>query len=242
MAAIIDVDLTAPMGDRHARFDCRFHGETLDFAVRKGLGADGRKTSRCWTVAGTRIAVRCVRPGIKPKSEAKNMRTIRNLTIAALVAIFTVAASDETAQAQYGYDLSRPPLNDKSDLRRWLRRRLAAGASNREERRIRDGLKEMSKNELQALASSVYRQQLLQASAASRRGYYPSRGYSPYYPRRNVTYVPQVTWLPSGVSLGASAVVSPDRRHVRMSLSPTFFSIPRVDTYNLKTGKTRRIR
>jgi hypothetical protein len=170
------------------------------------------------------------------------MRRIRNLTIASLVAVFAVAANSETAQAQSGFNLSRPPMNDKSDLRRWLRRRLAAGASNREERRSRDGLREMSKRELQALASSVYRQQLLQASAARRRGYYPGRGNSPYYPRRGVTYVPQVTWLPSGVSLGASAVVSPDRRHIRMSLSPSFFSIPRVDTYNLQTGRTRRVR
>jgi hypothetical protein len=48
--------------------------------------------------------------------------------------------------------------------------------------------------------------------------------------------------VPSGMSLGANAVVSPDRRHVRMSLSPSFFSIPRVDTYNLQTGKRQRVR
>jgi hypothetical protein len=172
------------------------------------------------------------------------MWMIRNLTVAVLVASVSVVATEKIAVAQYGYNLSQPPMNDKSDLRRWLRRRLASGASDREERRIRDALGDMKKSELQALARNVYRQQLLQAQALRRRGIYPSNrgGYSPYYPNRRVQYVPQVTWVPSGMSLGANAVVSPDRRHVRMSLSPSFFSIPRVDTYNLQTGKRQRVR
>lgn len=161
------------------------------------------------------------------------MKTIRRAIFAIVAATMFVGISERPAQAQY--DLRRPPYDDKSDLRKWLRRRLAVGASRREEDRIKDALKDMKKRELQALASSVYRQQLLRARSG---GYYPG---SRYYPR-NVTYIPQVTWLPSGASLGASAVVSPDRRYVRMSLSPTFYSIPRVDTYNLNTGKRQRIR
>ena len=172
------------------------------------------------------------------------MRALQKLILTALAASFVLISGELVAQAQSGFDLSRPPLDDKSDLRRWLRRRLTAGASDREERRIRDALDDMKKSELQALARNVYRQRLLQAAALQRRGVYsPYRGgYSPYYPNRGVQYIPQVTWVPSGMSLGAGAVVSPDRRHVRMSLSPAFYSIPRVDTYNLQTGERRRVR
>jgi DNA primase len=52
---------------------------------------------------------------------------------------------------------------------------------------------------------------------------------------------PIVTWLPTGTNFSASAVVSPDRRHVRMSLAPFFSSIPRVDTFNYSTGQYRNI-
>ena len=169
------------------------------------------------------------------------MRALQKLILTALAASFVLISGELVAQAQSGFDLSRPPLDDKSDLRRWLRRRLTAGASDREERRIRDTLDDMKKRELQLLAREVYRQRLLQAAALQRRGAYsPYRGG--YYPNRGVQYIPQVTWVPSGMSLGAGAVVSPDRRHVRMSLSPAFYSIPRVDTYNLQTGERRRVR
>ena len=167
------------------------------------------------------------------------MLTTRNLLVAALVACFAMIATEREAQAQRGFNISPPPLDDKSDLRRWLRRQLSVGASDREERRIRDALSDMKKSQLQVLARNVYRQRLLQASRGFRGGY---PGYGGYYPNRGVTYIPQVTWLPSGASLGASAVVSPDRRYVRMNLSPRFYSIPRVDTYNLQTGERRRVR
>ena len=52
---------------------------------------------------------------------------------------------------------------------------------------------------------------------------------------------PIVTWLPTGTNFSARAVVSADRRHVRMSLSPFFSSIPRVDTFNYSTGHYRNI-
>jgi len=52
---------------------------------------------------------------------------------------------------------------------------------------------------------------------------------------------PIVTWLPTGTNFSARAVVSPDRRHVRMSLAPFFSSIPRVDTFNYSTGQYRNV-
>jgi len=37
----------------------------------------------------------------------------------------------------------------------------------------------------------------------------------------------------------ASALVSPDRRYVRVNVTPFFSRITGVSTFNLKTGKTR---
>jgi hypothetical protein len=44
-------------------------------------------------------------------------------------------------------------------------------------------------------------------------------------------FVPVITWLPEGTSLGASAVISPDRRYVRVTAQPFFSSIGNVDTF-----------
>jgi hypothetical protein len=51
-----------------------------------------------------------------------------------------------------------------------------------------------------------------------------------------VAYMPIVTWLPQGTQFTANAVVSPDRRHVRMSLNPIFSSIGPVYHYNMNNG------
>jgi len=74
-------------------------------------------------------------------------------------------------------------------------------------------------------------------------GYPINPYYQPYYPRygRGIGYMPIVTTLPQGATLNASAVVSPDRRYVRMNLQPFFSSIPRVDTFNTHTGEYRQV-
>ena len=58
---------------------------------------------------------------------------------------------------------------------------------------------------------------------------------------RTVGYRPIITWLPEGVNMTAGAVVSPDLRHVRISVNPFFSRIGPVDTFNYHTGQTRRI-
>ena len=58
---------------------------------------------------------------------------------------------------------------------------------------------------------------------------------------RGVGYYPVITTLPEGTNMWASAVVSPDRRYVRVSVQPFFSQIDRVDTFNFKTGRTRNV-
>ena len=51
-----------------------------------------------------------------------------------------------------------------------------------------------------------------------------------------VGFAPIVAFIPEGVSLTATAVVSADRRYVRLALAPMFNSIVDVATFNFLTG------
>jgi len=61
------------------------------------------------------------------------------------------------------------------------------------------------------------------------------------YGRRPTGFAPVVTWLPQGAQLGASAVISPDRRHVRVSAQPFFSSIGNVDTFTFLGQSGRQL-
>jgi len=101
----------------------------------------------------------------------------------------------------------------------------------------------------QALADSpAYRQARLAQWQAARAAQNAAAAARPaaarpvvYGPRPGVGYAPIITWLSEGTSMGASAVVSPDRRYVRINAQPFFSYIPQVDTFNFYTGKTRTI-
>lgn len=71
-----------------------------------------------------------------------------------------------------------------------------------------------------------------QVPAALARDYRPEAGAA----RRDVGFAPVVTWLPEGATLRAGAVVSPDRRYVRINATPFFSSIPAVNLYRLPQG------
>jgi len=53
-------------------------------------------------------------------------------------------------------------------------------------------------------------------------------------------FFPVITVLPQGANMTASAIVSPDRRYVRITVNPFFSSIGPVDTFNFFTGEIRR--
>jgi len=52
-----------------------------------------------------------------------------------------------------------------------------------------------------------------------------------------VGYQPVITVLPEGANLGAFAVVSADRRYVRITVQPLFSGIGEVNTFNMATGE-----
>jgi hypothetical protein len=53
----------------------------------------------------------------------------------------------------------------------------------------------------------------------------------------NVGFMPVITTLPEGTNMSAIAVVSADRRYVRITPTPLFSSIPEVNTFNFATGQ-----
>ena len=77
------------------------------------------------------------------------------------------------------------------------------------------------------------------SQAASSRLRQPSTiGNLPVFSRSAVGYQPQITVLPIGVTMQANAVVSADRRYVRITCVPFFSHIKGVVQYNIQTGVT----
>jgi hypothetical protein len=58
----------------------------------------------------------------------------------------------------------------------------------------------------------------------------------PFVARGAVGYQPVIITLPQGASLTATAVISADRRYVRISAGPLFSQITQVQTFNFASG------
>jgi hypothetical protein len=143
-----------------------------------------------------------------------------------------------------------------TEKRAWLEARMLREFSDVDRQaEIRAKVAQMSPERIDALMK-IYqkRPEIVQqlAENESRRQLAASQAYRDYLVRqyqnrlaasrrRGVGYAPVITWLPEGTSLGASAVVSPDRRYVRITAQPFFSRVDRVDTFNFYTGETRTI-
>jgi len=160
------------------------------------------------------------------------MRWILNFTIASLLMLNVAQAQQQAAIAQAGQQWTA------QQKRAWLYERLVAPVQDAAlAQAYTQKLAAMNVAQLDATIASyqqqlLYRQRLIEQQQLLLR----NRGNS-----GGVGFRPIVTWLPTGTNFTASAVVSPDRRYVRMSLAPFFSSIPRVDTFNYHTGQSRNI-
>ena len=56
--------------------------------------------------------------------------------------------------------------------------------------------------------------------------------------RDAVGFQPVIIWLPEGANFAATAVISADRRYVRITSLPFFSQIGQVRTFNFATGET----
>ena len=154
-----------------------------------------------------------------------------------LILIFTLCGilSPALLKAQHGNELAETVANwSRQEKQAWLYARLISPVQNPElAQSYTEKLRGMNNSQLDATIVSyqrqlLYRQQLLRQQQQWRNN-------------AGVGFRPIVTWLPTGTNFTAGAVVSPDRRYVRMSLSPFFSSIPRVDTFNYRTGVSRNL-
>ena len=59
---------------------------------------------------------------------------------------------------------------------------------------------------------------------------------NPFFRRGAVGYRPVITALPEGANFSSNAVISADRRYVRVAPSPTFSQVTEVSTFNFVTG------
>ena len=157
--------------------------------------------------------------------------------------------------AQQTSSIDRTPVPATTEGRRqWLRAQLVARLDDPTKiRHMETRLSTMSAKQVDALVNKYehrIRQQRLgraQVELAQARllrdQLHQSRHHFLHGPHGhgNVGFAPVITVLPEGTSLWAGAVVSPDRRYVRINAIPFFSSIPEVHTFNFVTGKTTRL-
>ncbi|MBN2578758.1 MAG: hypothetical protein JXB10_07170 [Pirellulales bacterium] len=74
--------------------------------------------------------------------------------------------------------------------------------------------------------------------AGSNGGEAATPGFLPFGFRGAVGYMPMVQNYPEGTQAGFAAVVSADRRYVRVSVYPMFSGISEVNTFNYSTGQS----
>jgi len=107
-----------------------------------------------------------------------------------------------------------------------------------------------------AVGQQILAQQLAKQDATPTASFYRSRGIPveaegaaagaaadggaavPFFARGAVGYQPVLTTLTSGASMFARAVVSADRRYVRVSPTPNFTGIGEVNTFNFVSGSS----
>ncbi len=87
-----------------------------------------------------------------------------------------------------------------------------------------------------AAEAFAYQQRLLSyANGSGRPGLFPPGRVPPFF-RGAVGYRPIIEFIPTGTIFFATAVISGDRRYVRVSAAPFFNDILAVDTFNIVSG------
>jgi hypothetical protein len=89
----------------------------------------------------------------------------------------------------------------------------------------------------QQLDSSVDPQSVLSFAQARQNG--GGNGALPFFGGGAVGYQPVITILPEGANVSITAVVSADRRYVRITAYPMFSGVGEVNTFNTTNGASQ---
>jgi hypothetical protein len=172
------------------------------------------------------------------------------LITAVLVTVFGAghALADDHSLRRDGRPQAAKQPTTISGKRAWLRENTVKGLKDvKQVQQVHAVLNQLTPKQLNGLMDIALAQQLpaddarlQQAQWELERARALRDALAREYLRRrgNVGYAPVITWLPEGTQLGASAVVSPDRRHVRINAMPFFSSIGPVYNYHIPTGRT----
>ena len=138
-------------------------------------------------------------------------------------------------QPAHKEDVAIPvPRNEQRD---WLAERLLENVSSRRQRQvIRTRLERMSADQIETLALFYMRQlrhTVARLEDIPRRRHHLRRHADHLFWNQRIRYVPVISWLPQGTSFQASGLISADRRSIRVSATPVFSRIDRVDLYPL---------
>lgn len=145
-------------------------------------------------------------------------------------------AQDPVKRGVPAADAAGKAAKETEQKREFLRKQLTAAVRSRKQRQaIHSKLDALTPEQVDQLLAA-YRAQLIRTRQQLQQQLLRQRLYGG---RRPVGFSPVITWLPTGTSLQAGAVVSPDRRHVRINALPFFSHVPYY-TFNLRTGDTRR--
>ena len=176
--------------------------------------------------------------------------------VATVGMLSTICAGQEASQSARGKSTvtNRPKSGTTAEKRAWLRQEVAKGLSNsRQIRTVQAHIDLIQPQQIDQLANGFLAQQLPPADpqrvmqeaqgelARARALRQALEQEFVLWRNGNVGYAPVVTWLPQGTQMGASAVISPDRRYVRTNVLPFSSSVGPVYSYNLNTGETRRM-
>lgn len=174
------------------------------------------------------------------------------LAVVVLTSLPLAVCAADSKTGAVGPKDAQPKLDSTKEKREWLKTQMVKGLTNsRQVRQVRATLDGMKPEQIDALVNAALAQQfpaneqrlLQQAQWELQRARWLRQMLErEYWLRRNgypIGYMPMITWLPQGTYFGANAVVSGDRRYVRVNGMPFFSSIGPVYSYNLNTGETR---
>lgn len=176
-------------------------------------------------------------------------RLITSVVIAGLLA--SICRGQDPGPSPGRRAEGQPTQRTVAEKRAWLRQQAVQGLSNpRQIRAVQAHVDLIRPQQIDKLVNAFLPQQLppnpQQAQPQGQLGVAQAQALRQALDQEfllwrngNVGYAPVVTWLPEGTQLGASAVISPDRRYVTTNVAPFFSSVGPVYSYNLNTGETR---
>jgi hypothetical protein len=181
------------------------------------------------------------------------MKRLMMIGLLTMIGAPGVSWSDDLENSPSAVSVEQPVLRTTAEKRAWLREQLVIGLDNpRDVNEVQRLLSRMTPRQIDALTNVALAQRmppdqaemLQQAQWELQRAMWLRQMLENelWWRRYNaVGYRPVITWLPEGTHFGASAVISPDRRYVRVSPTPFFSSVGPVYTYNIQTGETTRL-